>query len=308
MPSLLEFFNHDFKGSGLEKTIVFSRETIENRAAKNLGEIIEIRQRLIQDPDSLVRLFTFYVPASSTTLLVCKSLIFEIEKLKWEAEDAEFNEQFQEAPLRSKYDSLYSKRIFIYSELPLSSGEFAELDKLCRSMDFVLTFRSSDYVRSKTACTRPLAFISHDPKDKDSIVKIIAQGLQSRSCYAEYEEYSLLPGDKLNESIEKGIKESMRCILVISSDFLSNQAWAKKEFNSVFTRERIYNERMVLPVWSDVTKEQVYEYSPSVAEAFALIWPSATGKKAEDHKQEMEVLISRLHIQIASMDGLHRFH
>jgi TIR domain len=82
-------------------------------------------------------------------------------------------------------------------------------------------------------------------------------------CWVWFDEYSLNVGDSLRESIERGIKECKRCILVISKNFLGNSGWTKGEFNSVFTRELLENKRLVLPVWHDVTAQEVYEYSPS---------------------------------------------
>jgi hypothetical protein len=308
MPTLLEFFYHDFNGPSVDKTIVFSRETIENRATKNLGEIIEIRLRLLQDPDSLVKVFTFYIPASTTPLLVCKSLIYELEKLKWESQDREFLPPSSEEHLKCWHDSVYSKKIFIYSELPLSEAESTELDQLCHSMDWVLTLRSSNYMQCKIKSIRPMAFICHDQGDKESIAKPIARGLHSRFCYAGYEHFSLHPGIRLAPSVERGLQDGLHCILVISPGFLLNQAHAKIEFNSVFTKERIYNNRKVLPIWYGVTQEEVRDYSPLICDAFALTWPQREGKGEEEYQQEIEILISRLHVQIASMDGFHRFH
>lgn len=72
-------------------------------------------------------------------------------------------------------------------------------------------------------------------------------------------------------------------------------SWGKTEFNSIFTRELIKKEKVILPIWSGVTKEEIYEYSPSLADTFALFWPSSIDKDEEKYKQEVEQLISKLH-------------
>ena len=79
-------------------------------------------------------------------------------------------------------------------------------------------------------------------------------------------------GDSLRESIEKGLKESKKCIRLITPNFLTNQRWTKREFASIFTREVMKNEKLVLPIWHSVTAEQVYEYSPSLADRVARHW------------------------------------
>ncbi len=307
MPTLREFLDNDFKEMGFDKTIIFSKEIIENRIAKSAGEIIEIKQRLIQDSTSWARFFVFYIPKTSDTLLVCRSLIFEFEKLKSEVDDFEFPvEPSENLPIR-KNASVYSKRIFIYSELQLSTEEFCELEKLSKSRGLQLEFRSTNYMNKKMLSNQPLAFISHEQKDKDLIAKPLAQGLNARLCTVLYDEYSLNGQSGLLDSIENGIRKAKRCILIISPDFLSNQGGRKKEFNSIFTPERIFNERIVLPIWVNVSKEQVYEYSPSIADTFGLVWPSSIEISEKEYNKEVQILISRLHTQIASIEGFHGF-
>ncbi|HEV3252744.1 MAG TPA: toll/interleukin-1 receptor domain-containing protein [Puia sp.] len=307
MPTLKEFLDNDFREMGFEKTIVFSKEIVENRIVKSSGEIIEIKQRLIQDSTSWARFFVFYIPKTSDTLLVCKSLLFEFEKLKSEVEDFEFPGEFSEnLPIR-KHVSVYSKRIFIYSELQLSPEDFCELDKLAKSRGLQLEFRSTHYMQKKMESNHPLAFISHEQIDKELIAKPLAQGLNARLCTVLYDEYSLHKETGLLESIERGIMQAKRCILIISPTFLSNQGERKKEFNSIFTPERIFNERIVLPIWVNVSKEQVYEYSPSIADTFGLVWPTSLEIPEKEYKKEVQILISRLHTQIASIEGFHGF-
>jgi hypothetical protein len=77
-------------------------------------------------------------------------------------------------------------------------------------------------------------------------------------------------GASLRESIETGLKETRNCIVVLSPNFLSNEGWGKAEFDSVFTREIIEKQNVMLPVWHNVTVEQVYEYSPRLADKVGL--------------------------------------
>ena len=58
--------------------------------------------------------------------------------------------------------------------------------------------------------------------------------------------------------------------MVISPDFISNKGWGKAEFDSIFTKEILKKENLILPVWHNVTVEQVYEYSPRLADKVAL--------------------------------------
>ena len=75
------------------------------------------------------------------------------------------------------------------------------------------------------------------------------------------------------------MKEARKCILVITPNFLENEGWTKREFNSVFTRELLEKKNVILPVWHDVTPQQVYDYSPSLADKYALTW--SAGQKED---------------------------
>ena len=74
-----------------------------------------------------------------------------------------------------------------------------------------LTLRSTEYIETKMAIEKPLAFISHDSRDKENIARVLSNGLSSRLCTVWYDEYSLKIGDSLRESIEKGLKECKKC-------------------------------------------------------------------------------------------------
>ncbi len=124
---------------------------------------------------------------------------------------------------------------------------------------------------------KPLAFISHDSRDKEAVAKKIAFGLQRMLCPVWYDEYSLKVGQNLRESIEAGLKECKKCVLVLSPNFISNKGWTKKEFDSIFTREILEEQQLVLPVWFNVTKQQVYEYSPSLLNVKGVVWGELGG-------------------------------
>ena len=106
---------------------------------------------------------------------------------------------------------------------------------------------------------KPLAFISHDWRDKKAIAMPLALKLSGLGIPVWFDEFSLKLGDELRESIEKGIKETDFCILIITKHFLTNDGWTKAEFNSVFTKEIIEKKKVMLPVWHDVSKKEVYE-------------------------------------------------
>ena len=163
-------------------------------------------------------------------------------------------------------------RVFIYSETQLKNTEVLNLQKEAEKLGHKLQFRSQDYVSERTKFEMPLAFISHDSRDKDEVAKPIAINLQRMLCPVWYDEFSLKVGANLRESIEKGLKDCKKCVLILSPNFFSNKGWTKKEFDSIFTREILEESQLVLPVWFGVTKQQVYDYSPSLLNVKGLDW------------------------------------
>ena len=111
-------------------------------------------------------------------------------------------------------------------------------------------------------------FISHASEDKDAIVWPLATILERLSVRVWYDEFSLQLGDSLTASIDRGLQESRYGLVVLSKAFLSKQ-WPEYEYRSLMTRE-IDGGRVILPLWYDVTKEDVKSFSLYLADIMAL--------------------------------------
>jgi hypothetical protein len=165
-----------------------------------------------------------------------------------------------------------NQRLFLYCEKDLDENLTREIKALGKKSNLDIQIRSLIYMNIRSAQEKPLAFICHDSRDKKEVARPIALNLSKNLCPVWYDEYSLNVGENLRDSIEQGLKESQKCILILSQYFLSNKGWTKKEFDSIFTREIIEEKKLVLPVWHDVTKKEVYDYCPSLLNTFGLNW------------------------------------
>lgn len=103
-------------------------------------------------------------------------------------------------------------------------------------------------------------FISHASEDKDDLVRPLATSLERRGVKVWYDEFSLRLGDSLSSSIDMGIRDSRYGIVVLSPSFLS-KSWPDYEYRSLLTRE-VDGERIILPLWYGICKEDVKRYSP----------------------------------------------
>ena len=112
------------------------------------------------------------------------------------------------------------------------------------------------------------AFISHASEDKDDFVRPLAGILKEYGFRVWYDEFELEVGDSLRESIDRGLVNSNYGIVVLSPRFLDKN-WTKYELNSLVAKE-IEGEKVILPIWYNVTKNDVINYSPMLADKVAL--------------------------------------
>lgn len=111
-------------------------------------------------------------------------------------------------------------------------------------------------------------FISHASEDKDSLVRPLATVLERLSVRVWYDEFSLQLGDSLIASIDKGLQESRFGLVVLSKSFLGKN-WTEYELWALMTRQ-IDGDRVILPLWYGVTKEDVKNYSLYLADIKAV--------------------------------------
>ncbi|WP_270834145.1 toll/interleukin-1 receptor domain-containing protein [Aeromonas sp. QDB07] len=110
--------------------------------------------------------------------------------------------------------------------------------------------------------------MSHASEDKDDFVRPLAGILKEYGFRIWYDEFELEIGDSLRESIDKGLVTSRYGIVVLSPKFLDKN-WTKYELNSLVARE-IEGKKVILPIWHNVTRQQVMQYSPMLADKLAL--------------------------------------
>ena len=179
-------------------------------------------------------------------------------------------------------------RIFIYSEDTVKEEDKSYILQRSKELGQSVKFREQRYADERNKYEKPLAFISHDSRDKENIAGPLAIELHKLMCPVWYDEYSLKVGHSLREQIERGLKECKKCIIILTPNYLSNQGWGKKEYDSVFTRELIEKQNIVLPVWHDVSVADIYQYSPSLADRVALQWSAGKEEVARKLKHAIE--------------------
>jgi hypothetical protein len=131
------------------------------------------------------------------------------------------------------------------------------------------------------------AFISHASEDKEKFVKPLANALTRMNYRVWYDEFELRVGDSLRQSIDKGLINSRFGIVVLSPSFFAKN-WPQYELNGLTARE-IQGQKVILPIWHMVDREDVLAYSPVLADKVALSSQHLSVKKiAEALGQEFE--------------------
>lgn len=111
-------------------------------------------------------------------------------------------------------------------------------------------------------------FISHASEDKDDFVRPLAETLQGLGLKVWYDEFSMKVGDSLRRKIDSGLRNSRYGTVVLSADFIKKE-WTNYELDALVARE-MNGHKMILPIWHKITKTDVMNYSPNLADKIAL--------------------------------------
>lgn len=110
-------------------------------------------------------------------------------------------------------------------------------------------------------------FISHASEDKDEVVRPLANALRDKGVKVWYDEFEMKIGDSLRRKIDKGLANSRFGIVVVSKDFIK-KGWTNYELDGIITKA-ISGEQILLPIWHNITKKEVVDFSPSLADKLA---------------------------------------
>jgi len=123
-------------------------------------------------------------------------------------------------------------------------------------------------------------FISHASEDKDAIARPLALELGKHGLQVWFDEFSLKVGDSLRRSIDFGLAKSRFGVVVISPNFLAKE-WPQKELDGLTARE-MAGRKVILPVWHEISIDQLRECSPTLADRLATNSSKGLSKVVED--------------------------
>ena len=134
-------------------------------------------------------------------------------------------------------------------------------------------------------------FISHAYEDKDSFVNELVEELIKKGVSVWYDDKDTFWGSSLREEIDRGLRLSKYGIVVLSPSYIADSKyWTKQELNGLFQMESIDSGR-ILPIWHQLTKKEVANYSPIIADRKAMTTAILTpGEIAEEFAKIIKIV------------------
>ncbi|PAK27227.1 molecular chaperone Tir [Streptomyces sp. alain-838] len=110
-------------------------------------------------------------------------------------------------------------------------------------------------------------FISHASEDKEAVARPLAQYLQEAGISVWLDVLELRIGDSLRRKIDQGLANSRFGIVILSRPFFE-KGWPQYELDGLVTRY-VTGQQNLLPIWHNITKDEVMAQSPSLADKLA---------------------------------------
>lgn len=112
-------------------------------------------------------------------------------------------------------------------------------------------------------------FVSHATEDKESFSDEFVLILQEKyNLKVWYDVVSIKWGDSIRTEIDKGLKKSKFGVVILSRSYISKY-WTNYELEGLFQRES-NGGKLILPIWHNITKQEVQNFSPSLAGKMAM--------------------------------------
>ncbi len=150
-------------------------------------------------------------------------------------------------------------------KLPTPLPEFH--DRALSTVPSLIRRGDESYVDSEDTYLEYDVFISHASEDKDNVVRPLAKALVEKGLKVWYDEFELRIGDSLRRKIDKGLAKSKFGIVVLSRNFI-RKGWTNYELDGIISKANT-GEQVLLPIWHEITKREVIDFSPSLADKVA---------------------------------------
>lgn len=134
-------------------------------------------------------------------------------------------------------------------------------------------------------------FVSHAWEDKESFVDEFVQCLRELDLKVWYDKSEISWGESMRKRIDEGLRKSTFGVAVLTPNYIADEKyWTKAELDGLFQLESI-NGKTLLPIWHNLTKKEVMEYSPIIASKLAMNTAMMTPKEIAE---ELKKLVDKI--------------
>lgn len=112
-------------------------------------------------------------------------------------------------------------------------------------------------------------FLSHSSLDKDIFVSELSEKLSSKGLKVFEDVKVFKIGQSQTDMMNMGILNSRFVVVFLSENFIQS-GWSDYEFKSFLNREINEKRVIILPIWHNVSVEEVRQYNPYLVDKFAL--------------------------------------
>lgn len=113
-------------------------------------------------------------------------------------------------------------------------------------------------------------FISHASEDKQSFVEPLTKALKDAGIRTWYDADQIGWGESIRQSIDRGMINSRFCIVVLSTDFFKKYWAGTYELNAIFQRAALERNSLILPIWHNITIEEISQHNLTLPDIKAL--------------------------------------
>lgn len=112
-------------------------------------------------------------------------------------------------------------------------------------------------------------FLSHSSLDKEEYVTELSDKLEEKglSVFEDVKVFKI--GQSQTDMMNFGILNSRFVVVFLSENFIKS-GWSEYEFKSFLNREINEKKIIILPIWHNVTVEEVKNYNPYLVDKYAL--------------------------------------
>ncbi|ASK64226.1 hypothetical protein CFK37_19780 [Virgibacillus phasianinus] len=125
-------------------------------------------------------------------------------------------------------------------------------------------------------------FLSHSSLDKEIFVTELSEKLSNKGLNVFEDVKVFKIGQSQTDMMNMGILNSRFVVVFLSSNFIQS-GWSEYEFKSFLNREINEKKIIILPIWHDVSVEEVRQYNPYLVDKFALSTEKFTIDEIVEH-------------------------